>query len=270
MWRANARRSRQRTYRPEIEILESRQCLSVASLVPSLQASPLAPVAHQIAQRPVPPPPPFILGPSTFERGLPSKYRLDHHGLLQTRLPSGAGWYYSPTSIARYVQSLYAVWRRLPESLRERPSATLQKLRVNVGWLVRDMTSLTYAGHAAAVYRFPFPLEPFNLPSGWRSALTGANAVTALYLGSLALHNPQLGEAARRLLAAFDVPTGFGGYRIPLGRGATWFEECAAPGRPTPRVLNGHMYALAQLRWLSVYAQDKMAARLFKEGVNGL
>src|SRR5262249_39176313 len=131
-------------------------------------------------------------------------------------------------------------------------------------------SSSTYEGHRFALYRFPFALEAFHLPAGWRSALTGANAVTALFLGSLALHNPSLGHAANRLLSAFAVPTGFGGYRIPLGRGAAWFKECAAPGRRTPRVLNGHMYALAQLRWYSTYAHSATAARLFQQGVNGL
>jgi hypothetical protein len=218
----------------------------------------------------LPPPVPFTGGIVGFEHDTRGKFQLDSRGIVLTHNPLGPGWYYNPTAIAHYVQGLYGAWMALPPDQRA-GSPLLDKMRVNAGWLDRNMRSFP-DGHGRSIYIYPFPVsyDLFNAPVGWRSALSAANAMTALVEAGAALNEPQLIQDSARLLPAFDLPTGLGGYRVPLGPHAAWFEEYSTSGHPTPRVLNGHMYALGNLNWYATYTHNATAARLFLEGINGL
>ena len=212
----------------------------------------------------LPPPPPFNGKPENFE-SRPSLYQFDANGVIQI-YRSGVGWYYSPTGVAQYVNAMYAAWYAGDRT-------RLGRLQANAAWL-RDNTvhRLDVLGRPYEVYEFPFAHTAFGLPAGWISGLTAAEAVAALYSATLVLGDPTFAQKVGQLLPAFELTVQGGGYRIPLAdRMTVWYEEVAdSSASVTPRILNGHMYALVYLDWYARYANSTWAARLAQAGFRGL
>ena len=195
----------------------------------------------------------------------PAIVRFDARGVIQVISPYSAGWYHNPTTVAMYVNVLYRNWVG-------GDVGAYSALKANAEWLrdhaeeVRDA-----AGGTFLIYRFPFAYGAFGAPAGWRSALTAAMASVALTIASHVLDDPSFAARVPGLLGGFDRLIRDGGYRISLAPGADWYEEYADPAMTiTPRVLNGHMYALTALDWLARSAGVPAAADLFQAGVNGL
>jgi heparosan-N-sulfate-glucuronate 5-epimerase len=251
-----------RSFRPAVERLEDRTTPSLPSPAAPAAAAILRPAEAARAVR-LPAPPPFVGSPQNYTAKT-AKFRLDAHGVLQAYVP-WAGWYYNPASIAQYTLALYKAYYEGNHGVRS-------LLRANAHWLATAMVRQTDA-HGRAIYFYPYPWAhpAFGLPAGWRSALAGGQALAALTAAGRALGDPGLERQAEKLLPAFDLRVSAGGYRIPLGRHAVWYEEAASPAvAVTPRILNGHMQALAALDWYARLTGSARVARLVQEGVNGL
>ncbi len=224
-------------------------------------AAPASVVAMRLADFPAPPV--YSGERSHFERD-PSHFRLDRHGVLRTYENASRAWEYNPTNVARYVLALYADWRRGEDT-------ALPRLLQNADWLV------THAGHTHgpggvrfAYYPLPVGSPAFHIPVGARSALTASEALAALHVASLVSGDNGMEQLAQELLPGFNLPIQAGGYRIPQGHQAAWFEEYASPAAPPPRVLNGHMLAVINLDWYARLTGNTAAGEFAQLGLNAL
>jgi hypothetical protein len=268
-----------RRYRPALESLEERSLLAVVAVpLPGSAPRPMRPLAAQVfanayPQRDdaLPNAPPFVLGMQGFWNPSNGRYRLDAAGVLMSYHRSAGGWYYNPTSIARFVNHMYVSWLEMSPAERA-ASPYLAAMRQNSDWLLHNMVSVRDPWQRSVrLYKFNFPYRGFSIPTGWTSALSASNAMIALYCTGRIFNDATLLGAANRLLNAFDLLVRDGGYRIKLrGNRAVWFEEYAHRNGTDPRVLNGHMYTLSNLAWFAAADHNNTARRLFTEGLNGL
>ncbi len=211
----------------------------------------------------LPDPLPFTWSPLRFEDAK-GKFRLHGPGILQTYENSAHQWVYSPTNIARYVDALYSRWRQGDDSV-------VPRLIANAHWLrVHARTAVGPSGLPFTVYPWPIGLPQFHISAGFHSGLTAANAMTALYLASVVSGEPGFKTTADNILQGFSTPIDDGGYRDALGHNAAWFEEYSQPFVRPPRVLNGHMIAVIDLRWYANATGNPLAQQLAIIGTNAL
>jgi D-glucuronyl C5-epimerase-like protein len=213
----------------------------------------------------LPEPPPLVgsVPRSGFE-GRPTLYSFDGAGVIRT-YRNGFGWYYNPTIVATYTLSLYGAWYR-------GDATAYGPMLDNADWLYANAVERQdHVGRSFWTYEFAFPLSQYVTPAGWRSALTAAETISALYAVAQASNRPTLAERAADMLLPFEVLMRNGGYRTILAdRRTVWFEEVAHPQAPSTRILNGHMYAVIALDWYGRHAPSAQAQTLAKDGRRGL
>lgn len=229
---------------------------------PSLDMTPVQRMLRREREAEFPAAPRFTLSHTRFVDDR-AHFSLDRQGVIRTHEASVNDWVYLPTNIARYVVGLYAAWRQGDDSV-------LPRLRANAHWLEANAKPRRAGNHRFLVYPLPIAEPPFHISVGAVSALTAANAVTALYSAGLALGDKHLMAMAHDLIPGFAVSIQQGGYRLLLGRHSVWYEEYSQPSTPPPRVLNGHIWALLNLHWYANVTGDQQVTRLFDLGTNGL
>lgn len=212
-----------------------------------------------------PEPPPLVgsVPRSGFENR-PTLYSFDSAGVIMT-FRKGFGWYYNPTIVATYTLSLYGAWYR-------GDGTAYDPMLVNADWLYSNAVERQDSiGRRFRTYEFPFPLPQYATPAGWQSALTGAEALSALYAVGRASGRTSLTQRATEMLLPFADVMLYGGYRTILAdRHTAWFEEVAHPQAPSTRILNGHMYAVMALEWYGRNVPSTAALSLAKDGRRGL
>jgi D-glucuronyl C5-epimerase C-terminus len=110
--------------------------------------------------------------------------------------------------------------------------------------------------HAAGVDALMFPQEfsdPYYfMPPPRYGAMTQSRAGQVLLAAHFLTSDKKYLDAAILATNALRIPIAQGGTAIYLDDGGVWFEKVTSPNfsGPTPRVLNGHIFAMDVLYWL--------------------
>ncbi len=133
-------------------------------------------------------------------------------------------------------------------------------------WLIDHMTHR--AGYALYVYDWQQPFYP-EVSVPWCSGLASGRAIEALSMAYEISHERRYLDQARLLVNGFYVPVRDGGFMYTDSAGC-WYEEYADTAAHTPRVLNGHIYALLGLHRYLLLTRDDSAATAYDCGLAAL
>jgi len=185
---------------------------------------------------------------------------LDHRGIPVTYYPIQqgitAGYQYNGTIVANYAIDYY-------KQLQQKHDSLLRFSFFNcIHWLDSAISEVN--GHA--LYLFDWQ-QPWYLQVGrpFTCGMTSGRAIEAFtYAFALDGDSNHLKQAAR-LVRGYALPVKDGGftYKEPEG---WWYEEIADTGRQTPRILDGHIFALTGLNHYYRQTHDSLALQYFVAG----
>lgn len=121
-----------------------------------------------------------------------------------------------------------------------------------------------------ALFRFHWQ-QPWydSVKAPFTSGMTSGLALEVLLKAHQLLPDTALLHDAALLLNGFAIPIEAGGftYQEPVG---WWYEEIADTGFHTPRILDGHMFAMLGLHYYYRQTRNQQALQYFKEGERAL
>lgn len=170
------------------------------------------------------------------------------------------GTKYIPTSIAIYAVKYYDEWvAKKSESARQKFMNCINRL-----------VEMTTVRDNYALYEYPFQQAYFpTVKAPWRSGLSSAWAINALLKAHQLTHDDVYIQKCNALLRGFYVPIQSGGFTYMENTG-WWYEEYADTNLQTPRVINGHIYAMLGVYDLWKYTQNDSAKFIFQKGLEAL
>ncbi|HYI11714.1 MAG TPA: D-glucuronyl C5-epimerase family protein [Thermoanaerobaculia bacterium] len=238
-----------------------------ASSSDPLVASILAARAVPVTGLPVPEYPftPRAAAPDFARSG---KYALNEHGVLVVRYGhqnqyDTVGTQYNATFIAHYAHALHR------DYLKDGDPAHRERFFRNVDWLLAHHDTKTWRGLEYWVWSFDFDNEHFAAKAPWFSGLAQGRILVALAQAYELSGDIEYYRAAERTLRSFYVPADAGGITT-LGRDHAWYEEVAAAGTKSSKILNGHISAVAGLWSYMEWLGRSDVRRLFDLGVNAV
>jgi hypothetical protein len=187
-------------------------------------------------------------------RGLPVTYYPLQNGIT-------AGYRYNGTIVAKYAIEYY-------HQLKEHPGDSGLLLHFNncVHWL--DSAISEVQGHALYVFDWQ---QPWYLSVGkpFTCGMTSGRAMEVFsYAFALDGDSNHLKQSAR-LARGFALPVANGGFTYQEPEG-WWYEEIADTGMQTPRILDGHIFALTGLFKYYQLTGDSVAKIYFDSGIRAL
>jgi uncharacterized protein (UPF0297 family) len=117
---------------------------------------------------------------------------------------------------------------------------------------------------------YNFSYSQYNLHSGWFSGMAQGHAIEQMIGTYLLTNDSTYLRNACYFANLLNLEIERGGVQENVYNGI-WFEEYAQNGNdPHPFVLNGHIFALDGLFWLSKIYPNSIYKKLFYEGVNAV
>jgi hypothetical protein len=150
--------------------------------------------------------------------------------------------------------------------LEKKDSVAGSKFLNCINWLAANIKQQD--NYALYVFNWKQPFyDSVGVP--WTSGMTSGRAIEAFTDAYLLYRNEQYLHHAAALLRGFYQPIQSGSftYKEP---GGWWYEEYADTNMHTPRVLDGHIYALLGVRKFWLHTKNDSAAYIFQQGVNSL
>ena len=186
---------------------------------------------------------------------------IDSLGLPYTFYPTQngirPGYHYNATIVCNYALSYF-------DSLQRKANAGLQARFLNcVHWLQQNMER-----HPDyALFRFHWQ-QPWydSVKNPFTSGMTSGLAIQVFTNAHTIFKDSTLLHDASLLLRGFNVPVDSGGFTNKEKYG-WWYEEIADSSNHTPRILDGHMFALLGLYHYYQYNGDPLALYYFNQGV---
>jgi hypothetical protein len=174
--------------------------------------------------------------------GVPFTYYPTQNGITP-------GNQYNATIVCNYALKYYDSLAQYPDP------ATRDRFFHCVSWLQQNMERND--DYALFLFRWQQP------------CMTSGLAMQVFLNANLLQPDSALLRDAALLLRGFAIPVEAGGftYKEPAG---WWYEEIADTGRHTPRILDGHMFAMLGLHHYYRQTGSQQALRYFKEGERAL
>lgn len=187
------------------------------------------------------------------EKGIPYVHYADYKGI-------NAGNQYNPTIVGNYAIDY-------SRSLTDKKDPAVEvKFRNCINWL---MANISYKENYA-LYVFNWK-QPFydSVGSPWTSGMTSGRAIEALTAAYKIYPKQEYLDAANSLLRGFYQPIQSGGfsYKEPAGY---WYEEFADSNMHTPRILDGHIYALTGVYKFWQLTKKDSALFVVQQGIRSL
>lgn len=171
-----------------------------------------------------------------------------------------AGEQYLPTTISIYARDYYQEYKRTNDP-------AIRKNFFNcIHWLANHLTYY----NDVAFYEFNWQ-QPFYPSVGvpWRSGLSSGMAIDAFTDAYELTKSEEYLRYIKVLLRGFYRPIQQGGFTY-LERNGWWYEEYADTNLKTPKVLNGHIYALLGVYKYWRLSGDVAAETIFNKGLEAL
>lgn len=165
------------------------------------------------------------------ERGVPYVYYAKQNGV-------NASTQYNPTIITNYAYNYYLVYKKTKDE------KSKQNFFNCVHWLQDNLT----VKNNYAFYSFNWQ-QPWydSVKTPFTSAMTSGLAIRAFVYAYKITNSPHYLYFSNLLLRGFYVPIQEGGFTYREKNG-WWFEEIADKNMNTPRILDGHIFAIQGLQ----------------------
>ncbi len=187
------------------------------------------------------------------EKGIPFVKYAEQNGIH-------AGKVYNATIVANYAIDYY-------QQINEKnDSATKDRFLNCINWLADNMR---YKNNYA-LYEFGWE-QPFydSVGAPWTSGMTSGRAIEAFTAAYHFFHKQQYIDNAMALLRGFYIPIQSGGFTFKEAVGS-WYEEYADSNMHTPRVLDGHIFALLGVHKFWLLTKNDSAAYVVQQGILSL
>ncbi|MCW5909140.1 MAG: hypothetical protein KIS94_14840 [Chitinophagales bacterium] len=167
---------------------------------------------------------------------------------------------YMPTTVAIYALRYY-------DTIKSTGDKKAVERFLNCLECLQD--SLTDRGNFA-LYEFSYA-QPYYSTVGvlWRSGLSSGKAIEAFTKAYKWSGEEKYLNLALQLMRGFYVPIQAGGFTY-MNDGDWWYEEYADTNLLTPRVINGHVYAMLGCYELWLATKNDSAKMVFEKGLNAL
>ncbi len=184
--------------------------------------------------------------------GVPKVYMAPENGIE-------AGTQYNPTIVANFALDYHKKCVKKNNQACNFFHNAVQSLRDS---LITDSLGSRY------VFPWRQPWYP-KVPAPYYSGMTSGRALEVFMLAFEMRKDSSLYYASRNLVRGYYRTVMEGGftYKEPDG---WWYEEFASPGAETPRILDGHMYAIKGLMAFQEKFPDDSAAVLIEHGLRSL
>lgn len=187
------------------------------------------------------------------EKGIPFVYYREQNGIT-------AGNQYNPTIISNYALDYYQLIKKTKDSTAKR------KFLNCVEWLANNMTHKD--NYALYEFRWRQPWYP-SVGAPYTSGMTSGRAIEVFTRAYTLFDSPKYLQNAKALVNGFYVSIDSGGFTYKE-KGGWWYEEIADPGKQTPRILDGHIFAVLGVREYWLETREDSAAYIFGKGLQSL
>ena len=191
--------------------------------------------------------------PQTQRDGVPRVFMAPENGIAP-------GLQYNPTIVGNFALDYFQAFEKTGDS------ATFRKF-MNCARSLQDSLTQIPAG---ALYRFLWqqPWYP-EVPAPFTSGMSSGRALEVFSQAFAATQDSSFYHSGQQLIKGYFLPIDSGGFTIQEPSG-WWYEMVAAPRVETPRVLDGHMFALAGLFAFNNQFQHDSASYLLDKGLAAL
>lgn len=186
-------------------------------------------------------------------KGIPITYYATQNGIR-------ASWQYNPTLISNAALAAYDNY------LAKKDAEALKKLHTYAQWLAANME----LHEQYALYRFPWqqPWYP-QIKAPFTCGMTSGLAMEVFAKAHQYFPDEPFLQAARLLRNGFSVALENGGFTY-FEESGDWYEEVAGFGGKTPRILDGHIYAILGVATYHQITKDDTATSIITKGVAAL
>lgn len=187
------------------------------------------------------------------EKGIPWVYYPEQNGIT-------AGKQYNATIVCNYAIDYYHQFQATKDSLAE------AKFLNCLDWLANAMTQKDK--YAIFYFNWQQPWYP-SIKVPWTCGMTSGRAIEAFTYAFQQYQDSQYVAKAKLLVNGYFLAIQDGGftYKEPTG---WWYEENADTGLITPRILDGHIYAISGLQVYTKVVKDDSAQLLVQKGLQSL
>jgi hypothetical protein len=187
------------------------------------------------------------------DKGVPYVYYREQNGVT-------AGNQYNATIVCNYAIDYY---KRI---LNTNDSITKCQFLNCINWLADNISYKDNYG----LYQFNWQ-QPWYLSVGvpFTSGMTSGRAIEAFTDAYKLYHSPKYLGYAKTLVRGFYVPIQSGGFTYKEANG-WWYEEVADKNLHTPRILDGHIFAITGVNEYWLVTKDDSAAYVVQKGIQAL
>jgi heparosan-N-sulfate-glucuronate 5-epimerase len=171
-----------------------------------------------------------------------------------------AGKQYNATIVCNYALDYYNAFQKLGDS------ALLLNFFHCTGWLAAHFA--VKGDHASYIFNWRQPwYDSVGVP--YTSGMTSGLAIKVFVFAYRLTGNSEYLNHAELLMRGYYVPIQTGGFTY-RDKDGWWYEELADSFMHTPRILDGHIFAVTGLHSLTEATQNDSAVYLFRKGVAAL
>lgn len=167
---------------------------------------------------------------------------------------------YNPTIVCNYAITYYQ------QFVANNDAQQKKRFFQCVKWLATHVT--VNGGHALYVFNWQQPWYD-SVRTPYTSGMTSGLAIKVFTLAHRLTGNVQYLDHARMLLRGFFIPVSAGGFTYQ-DRDGWWFEELADTAMHTPRILDGHIFAITGLMEYARLTKDDSATFVVNKGIAAL
>jgi hypothetical protein len=184
------------------------------------------------------------------EKGIPYVFYPEQNGIT-------AGKRYNATIVCNYAIDYYNSFNQTNDS------AFYFKFINCVDWLI---SNLTYKNNAA-FYQFNWqqPWYP-SVGAPYASGMTSGRAIEVFTYAYQLTKSEKFLQLSEALIRGFYIPIQSGGFTYKSSKG-WWYEEIADTEMQTPRILDGHIFALTGLYKYWLTTKDDSAKYVIQKGL---
>jgi hypothetical protein len=187
------------------------------------------------------------------DKGIPWVYYPEQNGIT-------AGKQYNATIVCNYAIDYYHQY------LTTKDSATQRKFLHCINWLADAMT--VKDNYAIYYFQWQQPWYPaIKVP--WTCGMTSGRAIEAFTYAFRLYQDSTYLYKAKQLVNGYFLPIQDGGFTYKEANG-WWYEENADTGMVTPRILDGHIYAISGLQVYNKQVKDDSVQLLIQKGLQAL
>lgn len=136
-------------------------------------------------------------------------------------------------------------------------------------WLIANSRMGNFGGKDYVFWPYEYDWPIYSIEAPWVSGMAQGHAIEVLLSAYVVTNSAEYLDAAKLAANMLEVPIEYGGVRIDVGERGYWYEEYASPSSINhPMVLNGHIFAVEGLFYLSRF--DKEFTELFNRGVDAV